>query len=195
MSEPIEITNLEQLEDIIVAVTLPLLDGREALVKIKPLSAGEMRAIRASVKRGKPPIKDYQKIGGEAMPVYDYQDQAYRDAEEAADQELSSKMLVASLVMNIPGETTEEKCKAVETRLGRASFVYLIQAVNKINIPGAEDIEQVMLSFRRLGDGRTSDHDQSGAYPVRVEKLVESRTLRDDGIPASARRKNRSTAE
>lgn len=185
MSEPFEVNDLDQLTDIIVTATLPLADGRSALVKIRPLTPRQLREIRRAITWPKPPIKDYKKVGDEVVQIYDYQDKAYSDAYDDANQEQSNKMLVASLVMHIPGNSVAEQCQALEDKLGSAAYVLLVNAVNKINVPSKEDVENTMRSFRRFGDAGTSGNGREVAYPVGVEKLVEIRTDRDASVSAS----------
>lgn len=195
MSEPIQIDDLEQLADVIVAITLPLPDGREAVVKLRSLSYEELRSIRRSVIRPKRQVKDYKKLGDEALPIYDDQDEAYKRADDDADLEVASKQLIAALVMTIPGETIADKCRALETKLGRASYIYLSNAVNKINNPTLEEIANVMRSFRRYGEISTAGDGTVGDYPVKVERLIESRSARSAGATASPKRADRAAAE
>lgn len=189
MSEPIHINDLDQLADIVVEVTIKLPDGREAIVKVKSLPASEVAAIRRRVTWPQPPVKDYKKFGNEATPIYDYNDAAYKAADESADQELARRMLVACLDMNIGGDTVDEKCATLEKKLGQAAYICLINAVNRINTPQAEDIAAMMRSFRPVGTAGTSGNGQAGAYPVTVEKLVEARSDRDAGVSADTKRK------
>lgn len=189
MSEPIEVTDLDQLGDIVVAVTLPLPDGREAVVKLRPLTAKEVRDIRRSIEWPEPPVKDFKKTDGQVSPVYNFQDREYKRLDEEADALLVKKMLVASLVMNIPGETADEKCAALDAKLGQFAITYLVNVMNHINTPGAEEVAKVMRSFRAVGVVGASGNGQSVTYPVGVEKLIEGRTDRDISVSASGKRK------
>ncbi len=189
MSEPIEITDLDQLGNITVAVTLPLPDGREAAVKLRPLTAKEVRDIRRSIEWPEPPVKDFKKTDGQVTPVYNFQDKDYKRLDEEADALLVKRMLVASLVMNIPGDTVADKCAALDERLGQFAITYLINVMNRINTPGADEVAKVMRSFRAVGVVGAAGNGQSVAYPLGVEKLTEVRTARNDGLPAGSKRK------
>ena len=174
MLEPIIIDNLDQLSDVVVEVTIKMPNGQDGIVQVKALSASTVRDIRRLVKWPAPPIKDYKKFGNEATPIYDYNDAAYKAADEDADQELARRMLVASLVMTIPGETVDEQCKAIEDRLGQFAYMYLVNAVNRINTPQAEDIAAMMRSFRPVGSVGASDNGQPVAHADRMEKFIRA---------------------
>ena len=195
MSEPIEINDLEQLS-VTIAVTLPLPDGREAVVRLRPLTAKEIRNIRRSIEWPEPPVKDFKKDGGGSVePVYNYRDKEYKRLTEEADALLVNRMLVASLQMNIPGETVEEKCAALDARLGQFAVTHLINVMNRINTPSAEEVANVMRSFRSLGTAGASDDGQSLTYALGVEGLIENRSGRDDGLSAGRQRKARAAIE
>src|SRR3972149_1078201 len=99
MSEPININTLDQLNDIIVSVELPLPDGGLGVVKMRPLSAKRVREIRRSITWPTPPLKDFKKDGGAVNPVYDLQDKNYIHAEEDANLELASRTLDVILIL------------------------------------------------------------------------------------------------
>jgi hypothetical protein len=174
MLEPIQIDSLDQLSDVTVEVTIKMPNGQDGIVKVKALSAATVRDIRRQVKWPAPPVKDYKKFGNEATPIYDYNDPTYKAADEDADQELARRMLVASLVMTIPGDTVEEKSKALEDRLGQFAYMYLVNAVNRINTPQAEDIQNMMRSFRPVGSVRASDNGGPLTYPEHMEKFIHA---------------------
>jgi hypothetical protein len=171
MLEPIQIDDLEQLGDIVVAVTFPLPDGREAVVKLRPLTAKEVRDIRRSIEWPEPPVKDFKKDAGNVAPVYNFQDKTYKRLDEEADALLVKKMLVASLLMHIPGETVDEKCAALDERLGQFAVTYLVNVMNRINTPAAEEVAKVMRSFRAVGVAGAADHGQPHTDPISVEKF------------------------
>jgi hypothetical protein len=172
MLEPIEINDLDQLSDVIVSVTIPLPNGQSGVVKLRALPASEVRDIRRKVKWPAAPISDYKKMGGQALPIYDYTDAAYKTASEDADQDLGRRMLLASLVLHIDGATVDEQCATLEKKLGQFAYIYLMNAVNRINIPADEDIQNVMRSFRPVGVVGAAGHDEPLTYPDRVEKFV-----------------------
>jgi len=173
MSEPININTLDQLNDIIVSVELPLPDGALGVVKMRPLSAKRVREIRRSITWPTPPLKDFKKDGGAVNPVYDLQDKNYIHAEEDANLELASRTLVDSLIMDIPGDTPEDRARALRDTLGEYVFTMLVNASNKINNPTKEDVVNMLRSFRRDGHARASGNGQPVADPGRMEQLVE----------------------
>jgi hypothetical protein len=175
MLEPIQIDDLDQLGNIVVAVTLPLPDGREAVVKLRPLTAKEVRDIRRSIEWPEPPVKDFKKDTGNVAPVYDFQNKEYKRRDEEADALLVKKMLVASLLMRIPGETTDEKCAALDERLGQFAITYLVNVMNRINTPAADEVAKVMRSFRAVGVAGASGNGQPLLDPFDVAHVTEVR--------------------
>lgn len=155
--EPKVATSLDDIADVTVTINLTRPDGREVAVQLRALSEGEIWQIRKDVKWPKPPLKDLRKVGGEIVQEFDYLNDDYLQATRAADRDLMRRILVASLVLEIPGDTVEEKCAALEKRLGQWAFNILNDAVNKLNVPTREMIDNALNSFRAIPIVSTSD--------------------------------------
>ena len=164
MLEPIEATTLDDLGEFIFTAEIPRPDGRIVRVKMRALSDGKAWEIGKSVKWPKPPVTDYKKIEGEALPVYDYQNENYLNTRREADRDLTRRTLAASLVLDIPGETLEEKAQALEKKLGQWAFGYLLSIVNKLVEIDQEAIERVARSFRSETVERVSGDAGDGPH-------------------------------
>src|SRR3990167_4658785 len=114
MKEPtnqniVEAQTLDDLGNVTVSVTIKRPDGKKVVVKLKALSEDEIWNIRRSFKRPRPPLKDVQRVGGNVKEIYDYDNDDYRRALEEWDRQLTSRMVLASLMLSVPGETEEER--------------------------------------------------------------------------------------
>lgn len=158
MTEPMLATTLDDIADVVVTINLTRPDSRAVAVQLRALSEGEIWQIRRGVKWPKPPVKDFKKVGGDVITEYDYFNDDFQEATRAADRDLMRRILVASLVLDIPGETVEEKCAALEKRLGQWAFNILNDAVNKLNVPTKEMIDNALNSFRAATNLDASDN-------------------------------------
>lgn len=150
MSEPQIAKSLDDIADVTVTINLKRPDGKTVAVQLRALSEGDIWQIRRSVKWPKPPVKDFKKVGGDVITEYDYLNDDYQEGVRAADRDLMRRILVASLMLDIPGETVDEKCATLEKRLGQWAFNILNDAVNKLNVPTKEMIDNALNSFRAV---------------------------------------------
>lgn len=176
MTEPMRATTLDDLGEVRFDVPVNRPDGRTVLVPMRTLGDGEMWQIRKSITWPKPPILDFKKLGGEALPVYDYQDKGYLDAQREAQRDLTRRMLAAMLCLDIEGATLEDKAHAVENKIGGWAFDFLLGVVNKLNEENTAEIENAVNSFRRFTTGRTTGDDGRGFVAAELALLNESGT-------------------
>lgn len=161
MQEPTLAKSLDDIADVTVTINLLRPDGREVAVQLRALSEGEIWQIRRGVKWPKPPVKDFKKVGGDVVTEYDYLNDDYQEGIRAADRNLMRHILVASLMLDIPGETVDEKCATLEKRLGQWAFNILNDAVNKLNVPTKEMIDNALNSFRAVPTVDASGDDNA----------------------------------
>jgi hypothetical protein len=161
MSEPQIATSLDDIADVTVTINLLRPDGREIAVQLRALSEGDIWQIRRGVKWPKPPVKNFKKVGGDVITEYDYLNDDYQEGIRAADRDLMRRILVASLMLDISGATVEEKCATLEKRLGQWAFNILNDAVNKLNVPTKEMIDNALNSFRAVSTADASDHGET----------------------------------
>ncbi len=164
-NEPIVATSLDDLAPPVMEITIPRPDGRLVTVKLRALSEGEVWKIRQSIVWPKPPISNY-KAGG--VPVYAYQDANYLKELSNGNKTLATKAILAGLQLDIPGENEEERLAALESKLGNYAFQLLVEASNRLNLVGEEEIAAVAASFRPEGTPYTSPTKGAGldAGPV-----------------------------
>ena len=99
--------------------TLRRPDGRQFSVTLRALTDADTEGIRAKISWPQRSgfIKDFIREAGK-QPVPVYNDEAFEAAERVANSLLASRMLASSIVMDIPGETLEEKADALKSKLG-----------------------------------------------------------------------------
>ncbi len=166
----IEAISLDDLGTEPIKVTIKRPDGKRVAVKLRPLSEEEIWIIRRGIKRVKPPIKDVQKVGGVVKEIYDYDNDDYRAQVEEADRLLFNRMLLASLVLEIPGDDDEARLVYLTRTLGKYAYTQLINAVQRLNIVSAEEIADMAQSFRADGQVVTSGN---GAAADTTETMAE----------------------
>jgi len=166
-------TSLDDLADVEVIVTLQRPDGRPVDVRLRALTQSEMTAIRRQIKWPEPPVKDFRKVGDEVIPLRNYEDPDYIKAVEDANNRLAGLIFVASLKLEVPGNTPEEKLEQVESRLGQWAAAQLLEATQKINIMSQEVIAGVARSFRSAGTYDTPGNDAAGVDTQLLEEFAE----------------------
>lgn len=164
MTEPTKIraTSLDDLSAVNLTVTIKRPDGQLVDVELRSLSEDELWHIRRTIKYPKPPIGDFKKVGNDVVPQYNYTDEAYQLAIREADRELAHRTLAAALLLEIPGDTPEEKIATLQKKIGEYAFVALLEAVRKMNIVSAEEIAAVANSFRGATVAGTPRDDSAG---------------------------------
>ena len=161
--EPIHATTLDDLSDVYVVATIPRPDGRRIDVSMRTLSSEEVWSIRRAIKWPKPPIRDFARVGGAVTPHYDYENEDYRNALDDANRELAFGILFASVQIETPGETVEERRAEFKRRLGQWAFNHLLEKSNQIHIPQASEVAEIAASFRP--DGASGAPGDDGAQP------------------------------
>ena len=176
--------SLADLGPVTVDVPVERPDGSVVVVPLRTLTEDQMRAIRAEVVWPEPPIKEYQKIDGEVLPIYDRLDKGYLESDRRADAELSYRALLASLAIEVPGATEADQLAALRAGLGAYAFSILITAVNRINVISAEEIAAVARSFQRRGIGRGRGNGALAPDAGPVAEPATGGTGGDAGLPA-----------
>ena len=176
--EPIQAVSLDDLDTGPVQVTVTRGDGRMVSVPMRPLTEGEIRAIRRAVKWPEPPIKDMTKSG----PIYDRGNPDYLRAIEDANRELTLSIMVACLQVPIPGDTAEAKCRALSEKIGQRVFVQLVEAMGQLNGIGQEELAAVARSFLAGRDHGAPGNGAAGDDATNVARSAKSRAGRDPGL-------------
>ena len=96
-------------------------------------------------------MKDVQKVGGIIKEIYDYDNDDYRAKVEESDRLLFNRMLLASLMLEIPGDDEEARLAYLTRTLGKYAYTRLINAVQRLNIVSEEEIADMAQSFRADG--------------------------------------------
>jgi hypothetical protein len=159
--EPLDISSLDDLAPQTVRVTVTTGDGRTVGVPMRPLTEGEIRAIRRGVKWPEPPLKEMTKSG----PIYDRSATSYLQAIDDANRELTVRILLACLQVFIPGDTAEEQAAALSAKVGQRVFVQLVEALGQLNGIGQEELAAVARSFRAGRVGGAPGDGAAGATP------------------------------
>lgn len=148
--EPKTITavSLDDLGAVPVTVTLARPDGVRVDVRLRALTADEAARERRAIKWPAPPIVDYKKIGGEVLPLYNREDPAYLAAVSEANNDYARRIFLSCLILEIPGDTAEEKLDAIKAKLGHYAAQQLVEATQRLNFVDAEEIAAIGRSFR-----------------------------------------------
>lgn len=165
MTEPTQTIVAKSLEDLgeeTVVVTIPKPNGALVSVVLRVLSEQDIWDIRHAMTWPKPPV-DLQKVNGAVKRIPNYDDSAYLEAVRVADRDFSIKILMAALVLDIPGETEDERIKTLRKRMGQRTFNFLVDAVNKLTLVSEEEVQAMADSFRRVRPATPAGHDPAGA--------------------------------
>lgn len=123
---------LTDLEPADVNVIVTLADGEEVLFEMRTLSYLQYNQIRWSVADPAPPASGVDKQG---RPVFNYNDPGYLRARLEAETTRQYKVLLASLKLDIPGDTEADKLTYLQTKLdtaiGQQLMVLAIRLANQ----------------------------------------------------------------
>lgn len=174
MKEPTIITSLDDIGTEPVKVMVKRPDGKRVAVMLRPLSEDEIWQLRKTVPRLKPPLKSIERIAGRIQEIYDYDHEDYVKAVEESDRLFANKMLLASLLLDIPGETEEERLAALSKRLGKYAHSQLVAAVQRLNIISQKELADVSASFQFDGHPLASgngaaEHDAGSVAEIAPE--------------------------
>ncbi len=166
MSESIRATHLDDLGIAPVVVTLHRPDGQAVEVVMRPLSEGEMWELRRGITWPKPPVKDLQRVNGQVVEIYDYESDGYLGEQAEANRLLNQRALLVGLQLEIPGGTEDEKIVALRARLGSYAYRALLEASQRMNIVGGEELAAVVASFRPSGNGSAPRDGAPSVHPL-----------------------------
>lgn len=161
MKEPKTATTLADLGAVSTTVTIRRPDGQRVKVQLRALSEDEIWEIRKSITWPKAPVKDIRKVAGQIGEVLDYQDETYTRAMDEANRLQAQKMMLAGLVLDVPGDTEEARLSHLRKTIGAYAFNVLVKATRRINFNDAEEIGSLARSFRSDGDNGTSDNGET----------------------------------
>lgn len=148
MAEPTRAATLEDLSGETVLVTVKKPSGKLIEVELRELSEPEVADIRHSIKWPEAPVKDFKKIGSDVVPIVNYQDAGYIKAQNQANSDFLRKLLVKMMVMEIAGETEDEKLATLKKTFSQAVLTQLSRAVSNMIYVGEQEIDNVSRSFR-----------------------------------------------
>lgn len=156
--EPMRATSLDDLGTAPVDVPIMRPDGSTVVIALRPLSEGDVFALRRGITWPAPPIKDMTKTG----PVYDYGAQSYLDAMREANRRLSYLVLLGMLPFAVAGETDDDRLETLRSKLGQYAYIQLAQAAGRLNSIGDEEIAQTARSFRAERAAGAAGHGAAG---------------------------------
>lgn len=148
MAEPTRAVSLGDLGGETVLVTVKKPSGKLVEVELRELSEPEVAEIRHSIKWPEAPVKDFKKVGNDVVPVINEQDAGYVKALNLANSDFLRKLLVKMLVMEIAGETEEEKLATLKKTFSQAVLTQLSRAVSGLVYVGDKELDNVSRSFR-----------------------------------------------
>lgn len=160
--EPTKVVgSLDDLDGALIDVDVRRPDGRMVTVHLRELSEGETWDIRRATKWPKPPVVSVTKTS----QIYDYQDEGYVTAVEDANRRFVQRLLLAGLVLEVAGDSEDEKLATLRQKVGQYVYAQLIEAAQRINVISAEEIARVADMFRPAGNGRTSSNGNTRVDP------------------------------
>jgi hypothetical protein len=175
-TEPIDVTSLDDLGEVVFAVEIPRPDGKVVRVRLRALTDAKIWGIRNSITWPTAPVRDYRKTEGDVLPVYDYANADFLKAQSNTDRNLTRRLMAAALEMDIPGDTLEEKAAEVEKKLGQWAAQYIIGVLNKLTDIDQAAIDNAVRSFRLPKGAGVSGNGSGAAESNSVVSLVESGT-------------------
>jgi len=140
--------------DVDVIIELP--GGDEVLIPMRSLSYHRYNAIRWSVPDPAPPVNGVDKNG---RPVFDYHDATHLKRVADAGLERTYRLLLASLKLDIPGESDEEKLQYLRDEMDGAIVRQLMNVMEQIATKGSARIAARAGAFpggRNAGGGDTN---------------------------------------
>lgn len=141
-----------------IIVELP--DDKAMIFKMRTLSIGEWDEIGGTVPQPGPPVSGFKK--GTAEPIYNEKDAGYLAACNAADSKRMQRRLAAALVLDIPGETIEEKGDAIGTKMDAGVTRQLLGALMALTFGGVSRVDRRAESFHTNGTGRPDSAADAG---------------------------------
>lgn len=115
--------------------------GEDLLVEMRALTPADILQInRALPPVPKPPEKDFRKDDdGRLQLIYDTADPGYLQALEDRRVQLMNRAILRAWVVDLPGETEDERLAALDT-LAAWARAGLWQAVNRLMVLGDEGV-------------------------------------------------------
>jgi len=132
-----------------IVVELP--NDKAIIYKMRTLSVGEWDDIGRTVPQPGAPVSGFKK--GSAEPIYNERDAGYLAACAAADAERSWRRLAAALLIDIPGDTLEQKAEAIGTKMDASVTRQLMSALLSLTFGGVSRIDRRAESFHTIGTG------------------------------------------
>lgn len=138
---------LDDLGEVKLDVEITRPDGRKLTVPVRAMSDQEMWQIRQSIQWPVAPT-DIQRVDGKVQEVKKLDDPAYRRAMEDANRRLQSRIMLRSLRIDIPGETEEDKAKALESKLGLWAVKQLNDHILRLTGIAESEVAERAASFQ-----------------------------------------------
>ncbi len=165
MTDAKKVTTFEDLGEVVTDVKLTRPDGRVLLVPMRTLSEQEVYELALKFPMPKPPLGEPGRWDGPNNPVSQkpkYDDPGYIKAMEDRNNAYSRRMIVRSLLMELPGDTEEAKAAALEKNIGAWASRQLVTCLNRmLGIPGYE-VAETANNFQPGADSGTSDLPGTG---------------------------------
>lgn len=140
----VAITALAQLAPFMITVEIDMPDDTIAVVPMRELTSAEWTRVGMEVLDPAPPISGATKTG----PIYDYNDPTYQQRRNEAATERSYRRLLASLTIEIDGDTVEAKIESLKNTLGYSVTRQLFAILNQLASESEARITDRARSFR-----------------------------------------------
>lgn len=148
-------------------ITVELPNNKALIYKMRTLSIGEWNDIGASVPEPSPPVSGFKK-GDKPEPIYNEHDAGYLAARSAAEQTRNYRRLATALLIDIPGETLEERGDILGAKMDAGTVRQLLSALLALTFGGVSRLDRRAESFHTNGTGHpdgaadVGDTDESG---------------------------------
>lgn len=161
-----ETVSFEDLGEVTVIVPLVRPDGRQLNVPMRTLSDHEIWELRAKDKRPAQPIEIRRWDGPEKPPrpgpvtsgaAYD----KYVLESAVSSRRWNRLLMLKSILMDIPGETDDEKIEKLE-QMGAWALRPLTEHLNRLLGLTETEVQAKADSFQRTRDSDTADTEGTG---------------------------------
>lgn len=143
--------------DIVVELTH---GDRDIEIPLRSLTYSQWNAIGLSVPAPTPPVQGVDKNG---RPLFDYNNPAYLIQLEQAGEERVYRRLLASLRIDIPGATEDEKVHALREGLDTNIVRQLNEVIGQFALKGEARIKHRAETFLEGGSAPAEGNAEAGA--------------------------------
>ena len=153
---------LGDLHKTTILAEIELADGEVVVIELRSLSYFTYNQIRWSVPDPAPETVGMDKHG---KPIYGYNDPAFRRKVNEAEMQRTYKLLLAALVMDIPGETDDDRLEYLQNELDASIVRQLVEMLQKMAVKGEARIAARAQTFQNGHPGGADSADAAAVAP------------------------------